>query len=158
MSFHSEFNLIIRLRTYVSDVTLYYELITSSTENTTKSRDLIEQQSKDTLRAQKDCKCMSILQSVLLMRKWFRIVGIAIGYGLDDGDRSSSSGRVKNFLFSMSSTPALGFTQPPIQWGTGVSFPGVKRPGREADHSLPSSAQVKKLWTYTSTPPYACMA
>jgi hypothetical protein len=29
---------------------------------------------------------------------------------------SSSPGRVKNFHFSMSSRPALGFTQPPIQW------------------------------------------
>jgi hypothetical protein len=26
--------------------------------------------------------------------------------------------------------------------GTGVDFPGVKRPGREAEHSLPSSAEV----------------
>jgi hypothetical protein len=34
--------------------------------------------------------------------------------------------------------------------------PGVKRPGREADHS-PPSAEVKKMWIYTSTPPYAFM-
>jgi hypothetical protein len=27
------------------------------------------------------------------------------------------------------------------------------RPGREADHSPPSSAEVKKAWSYTSTPP-----
>jgi len=27
--------------------------------------------------------------------------------------------------------------------GTGVSLPGVKRPGRETDHSPPSSAEVK---------------
>jgi hypothetical protein len=33
--------------------------------------------------------------------------------------------------------------------GTGSSFPGVKRPGREADHSPPSSAEVKKMWTDT---------
>jgi hypothetical protein len=30
---------------------------------------------------------------------------------------------------------------------------GVKRPGREADHSPPSSAEAKNAWTYTSTPP-----
>jgi hypothetical protein len=30
--------------------------------------------------------------------------------------------------------------------------------GREADHSPPASAEVNKLWTYTSTPPYAFMA
>jgi hypothetical protein len=29
---------------------------------------------------------------------------------------------------------------------------GLKRPGREADHSSPSSAEVKKVWSYTSTP------
>jgi hypothetical protein len=35
---------------------------------------------------------------------------------------------------------------------------GVKRPGREVDHSLPTNAEVKKMWIYTSTPPYAFMA
>jgi hypothetical protein len=30
----------------------------------------------------------------------------------------------------------------------------VKRPGREADHS-PTSAEVRKMWLYTTTPPYA---
>jgi hypothetical protein len=29
----------------------------------------------------------------------------------------------------------------------------VKRPGREADHSPPSSAEVKNAWSYTFTPP-----
>jgi hypothetical protein len=53
--------------------------------------------------------------------------------------RSSSPGRVKNFLFSMSSRPALGSTQPRIQW-----VPGVKRSGREAGQSPPASAEVKK--------------
>jgi hypothetical protein len=28
--------------------------------------------------------------------------------------------------------------------------PGVKWQGREADHSPPASAEVKKLWIYTS--------
>jgi hypothetical protein len=43
----------------------------------------------------------------------------------------------------------------PIQW-VGGHFPGVKRPGREADHSPQVSAEVKKMWIYTSsshTPP-----
>jgi hypothetical protein len=39
---------------------------------------------------------------------------------------------------------ALGPTQPPIQWIPGAPSLGVKRPGREADHSLPSSAEVKE--------------
>jgi hypothetical protein len=34
--------------------------------------------------------------------------------------RGSSPGRVKNFHFSMSSRPALGSTQPPIQWSPGA--------------------------------------
>jgi hypothetical protein len=41
----------------------------------------------------------------------------------------------------------------PIQW-----VPGVKRPGRETDHSLPTSAEVKNTWIYTSTPPYVFVA
>jgi hypothetical protein len=32
----------------------------------------------------------------------------------------------------------------PYPMGTGGSFPGVQRPGREASHSPPSSAEVKK--------------
>jgi hypothetical protein len=36
--------------------------------------------------------------------------------------------------------------------GTGGSFTGDKVPGREADHSPPSSAEVKNAWSYTSTP------
>jgi hypothetical protein len=37
-------------------------------------------------------------------------------------------------------------------------FREVKRPGREFDHSTPSSAEIKKEWSYTSTPPYVFMA
>jgi hypothetical protein len=33
------------------------------------------------------------------------------------------------------------------------SFPGGKAAGGEADHSPPSSAEVKNAWSYTSTPP-----
>jgi hypothetical protein len=50
-------------------------------------------------------------------------------------------------LFTTASRPALGPTQPPIQW-----VPGVKRPGLEADQSHPSSAEVQNAWSYTSTP------
>jgi hypothetical protein len=50
---------------------------------------------------------------------------------------------VKNFLFSKSSTPALRSTQP------GALSPEVKRPGREVDHSPPTSVKVKKMWIYT---------
>jgi hypothetical protein len=46
--------------------------------------------------------------------------------------------------FTAVSRPALGPTQPPMQWVQGTLSLGVKRPGREADHSPPSSADVKE--------------
>jgi hypothetical protein len=95
-----------------------------------------------------------------ISRSWVSVIGIATGYGLDDreGVGVPSAGRVKNFLFSTSSRPTLGSTQPPIQWVPEALSPGVKRQGREADHSPLTSANVKKMWSYTSTPPYAFMA
>jgi hypothetical protein len=41
---------------------------------------------------------------------------------------------------------------------TGALSPGIKRQGREVDHSLATSVEVKKMWIYSSTPPYAFMA
>jgi hypothetical protein len=55
--------------------------------------------------------------------------------------------------FSTVSIPGLGPTQPPIQ-----SVPRVLSLGREADHSLLANVEVKKMWIYTFTPPYAFMA
>jgi hypothetical protein len=73
---------------------------------------------RDILRNLRNCKVL-----------WRRgnVVGIATGYALDDrGCRSSSPGRVKNFNFSMSSRPALGSTQSPVQWLAGDRSPGAK--------------------------------
>jgi len=36
--------------------------------------------------------------------------------------------------------------------------PEIKRLEREADQSPPSVAEVKRLWSYTSTPPHVLMA
>jgi hypothetical protein len=47
--------------------------------------------------------------------------------------------------FVTTSRPALGLTQRPIQCVPVALIPGVKRPGREADHLLPSSAEVKDI-------------
>jgi hypothetical protein len=69
--------------------------------------------------------------------------------------RSSSPGRGKIFLLSTSSRPVLGPIQPPIQLVSGTLSPGVKRPGRETDHSSPTIAEVKNV--YTSTSPYVYM-
>jgi hypothetical protein len=45
-----------------------------------------------------------------------------------------------------------------IQWVPGALSPGLKRPGREIDNSPPTSAEVRKMRIYTSTPSYAFMA
>jgi hypothetical protein len=62
------------------------------------------------------------------------------------------------FFFTTASRTALGPTQHPIQRVPGSLSLGVKRPWREADHSPPSSAEVKNALSYTYTPQYAFMA
>jgi hypothetical protein len=57
------------------------------------------------------------------------------------------------FLFITASRTALVPTQPRIQWVPGALSLGVKRPGREADHSLPSSAEVKECVELYLHPP-----
>jgi hypothetical protein len=68
-------------------------------------------------------------------------VGIATAYGLDG--RGSIAGRGNIFLFSITCRRPLGPTQPPIQWVPAALSSEVKWQEREADHSLPSSAEVK---------------
>jgi hypothetical protein len=63
-----------------------------------------------------------------------------------------------NFLFTTTSRPALGPTQPPIEWVPGAHSLGVKRPGHEADHSPPSSAEVKERVEPSSTSRYSFVA
>jgi hypothetical protein len=63
------------------------------------------------------------------------------------------------FPLSSISRPALGPTQPPVQWVPGVLSPGVKR-GRGVmltthPHLVPRSRMSR---SYNSSPPSACMA
>jgi hypothetical protein len=88
------------------------------------------------------------------------VVGIVTGYGLDDrgiGVRVPVGSRI---LYSP--RPPDRIWSPPDLLSNGCgggSFPGrVKRSGRETDHSPPTTAEVKKMLTYTSTPPYVFMA
>jgi hypothetical protein len=65
------------------------------------------------------------------------------------------------FLFITASRTALGPTHPPIQWAPGSVSLEVKRQGREADHSPPSSAEVKEwveLYIYSPNTPSWCGA
>jgi hypothetical protein len=81
-------------------------------------------------------------------------VGIAPGYGLDD-----RGVRVWVPVGSrmIPSPHRLGRTQSSIEWVPGALSPGVKWPGREADHSPPTSAEVKKygsIHPLPHTPPW----
>jgi hypothetical protein len=76
----------------------------------------------------------------------------ALGYGLDDRGFDSRQ-ELGIILFTTVSRPALGPTHPPIQWVSGALSLVLKRPGREADHLRPYSAEVKNAWSYTFTPP-----
>jgi hypothetical protein len=92
--------------------------------------------------------------SGLLTRSRHSIVGIATGYRLDDR-RVGVRVPVGSRIFSFPRRP--GRLWGPTNFlsnGYRGSSPRVKRPGREADNSPPVSAEVKKMWIYTSTPPY----
>jgi hypothetical protein len=91
------------------------------------------------------------------MRGRDSVVGTATGYELDDrgvgvqvpvGVRIFTSPSLPDRLWGPSNLLSSGY------WGL---FPrGLS--GLKADYSPPSSAEVKKLWIYTSAPPYAFMA
>jgi hypothetical protein len=62
------------------------------------------------------------------------------------------------------SNPGVGweFFSSPLRphwfWLPGALSLGIKRPGREADHSPPSSAEVKNVWTVLALHQNAFMA
>jgi hypothetical protein len=80
------------------------------------------------------------------------LVGIVTGYGLDDQGEREFESRYGIVQTGSEVHPTS------YKMGTRGSFPGVKRQGREADHSRRTSAEVKKMWIYTSTTPYVFMA
>jgi hypothetical protein len=80
------------------------------------------------------CVCVHSTYLISVVQRW--ATGWIIG--------GSSPGRDEIFLFTAASRLVLGPTQPPIQWAPEALSLGVKRPGREADHSPPSSAKVKE--------------
>jgi hypothetical protein len=87
-------------------------------------------------------------------------VGIVTGYGLDGlGVRVRVPVR-NRFFFSLRRPvhTGSGAHQAFYRTGTEGSFPGFKRPRREAHHSLPNNAEVKNMWIHISTPPYFFMA
>jgi hypothetical protein len=77
-------------------------------------------------------------------------------YRLDDGAFGIRVPEVSK-IFSASSRPVMGPTQPPIQRVPGALSLGVKRPGRESDHTPPTSIQMENTCSYISTPRYVLM-
>jgi hypothetical protein len=59
-------------------------------------------------------------------------------------DSRGGGGGAENFSLHHRVQNGSGAHPSSYPMGTGGSFPGVKRPGREADHSPPSSAEVKE--------------
>jgi hypothetical protein len=81
------------------------------------------------------------------------VVAVATGYGLDDGGVGVRV-PVESRIFSSPRCPYRLWGPPSLLFnGYRGLFPaGVKRPGREADNSPPTCAEVKKMWIYTSIP------
>jgi hypothetical protein len=64
---------------------------------------------------------------------------------------------IMNYPFDFG-RPALRATQLLNQWVSGALSRGVNRPGCEADHSPPSSSEVKNGGDTPPTTPYVFMA
>jgi hypothetical protein len=74
-----------------------------------------------------------------------RAVIAQLGYGLDDrGSGVRFPAGAGNFSLSHRVQNGSGAHPASYPMGTRGSFPRVKQPGREADHSPPSSAKVKE--------------
>jgi hypothetical protein len=103
----------------------------------------------------------SYVPVTLVLVGWLKVsrsnsVSIVSGYGLDDwAIEVRSPAEVEGFFPVASvSRPALGPTQPPVQWASGVLSPGVKC-GRGVKlttnpHLVPRSRMSR---SYTSSPP-----
>jgi hypothetical protein len=75
-------------------------------------------------------------------------VGIVFGYGLDDrAIKVRSPVEAKGFSSSFCVQTGRGANPASCPMDTGGPFPGGKaRPGRDADHSPPCSAEVENEW------------
>jgi hypothetical protein len=78
-------------------------------------------------------------------------VGIAKGYGLDGRDSVPDGDKVF-VLYSSASRSAVGPTQSAIHRVSGTLSPGIKRPGCDADHLQPSTAEAKNGGVITPLP------
>jgi hypothetical protein len=68
--------------------------------------------------------------------------------------KGGRAGIIHKFLTSVTNVVSGQF----IHWVPGALSPGIMLPEREADHSHPSSAEVKSAWSYTFTPPMCLLS
>jgi hypothetical protein len=80
-------------------------------------------------------------------------VGIAPGYGLDD--RGVGVQVPVGSIIFVCPYCSDRLWDPTSLLSSG--YRGENRHRREAEHSFPTSAKVKKPWIYTSIPPYAVL-
>jgi hypothetical protein len=81
-----------------------------------------------------------------------------LGCGLDDL-RFDTRQSQETSVLSRTSKLALRHSWPLIQWVPRDLVTGIKRLGREFNHSHPSRDEVKNEWSYTTTfphPPFVC--
>jgi hypothetical protein len=64
---------------------------------------------------------------------------------MDDRGSFPEGSKREFLLFAATSRPALGPTQPPIQWVPGALSLGKKRPGWEAGHSPPLVVSMLRM-------------
>jgi hypothetical protein len=83
-----------------------------------------------------------------------RAVGIATDYELNYRGRFGVLVSLGSRIFSSPYSPDRLWGPPSLisNGYQGALSPGVKWPGREADHSPPTCADVMKTWIYTATP------
>lgn len=69
-------------------------------------------------------------------------------------DRSSIPATRKRFSLSLHVHTASGTHLALYPMGSEIVSPGIRRPERKADDSLPPSVKIKKKWSYISSTPH----